>query len=76
MSQIEEEIVSSKRILTASEKLIDEGNELLKACTKKMHVPTFTVGQQKLELGLARKRKVEEEIKELEKQKAKYLKKK
>ena len=32
-----------------------------------MQVPTFTEGQQKLELGLSRIRKLEEEIKELEK---------
>ena len=40
---------------------------MLKACTKKMHIPTFTEGQQKLELGLMRKRKIEEEIATLEK---------
>ena len=41
----------------------------MKICAKKMHLPTFTEGQQKIELGLKRKAILVKEIETLEKRK-------
>jgi len=36
-----------KHRLFVAEELVEEGNSLLKICAEKMHLPTFTEGQQK-----------------------------
>ena len=56
-------------LILTQESVVEEGNELLKACAKKMHIPIFTQGQQKVELGLKRKSVLQKEIDTLEKRK-------
>ena len=69
INQINEEIEAAKLRLRASDNLIDEGNTLLKACVKRMHLPTFTEGQQKVEIGVKRKAAIQNELETLEKRK-------
>ena len=71
VKKIDSDIAAAKPSLEASEKIVEEGNTSLKACAKKMHIPTFTEGQQKVELGLKRKRELEQEILALDIKKAK-----
>jgi len=56
-----------KHRLVVAEELVEEGNSLLKICAEKMHLPTFTEGQQKIEIGLKRKNSLQDDLKTLAK---------
>ena len=65
--------MSAKSRLNCAELLVEEGNRLIKSCVKKMHIPTFNDGQQRIELGLKRKKEIEKEIADLEVKKTKTI---
>ena len=69
LESFEVEMESLKLQSAVSENLIEEGSSLLKTCKKKMHIPTFTEVQQKIEMGLKRKSELQLQIQSLEKKK-------
>jgi len=48
--------------LEVAEKLVEDGNKLLKICVKKMNQAIFIEGQQKVELGQKRKQELNKEL--------------
>ena len=51
----EDAIASLNQRIEAAEKLVEEGNKVLKLCIPKMNQSLFLQGQQKIELGQRRK---------------------
>ena len=72
LESFEVETENLKLSLSVSEKLIKEENSLLKACQKKLHVPTFIEGQQKIEIGGERKSKLQVQVQSVEKKIKKF----
>ena len=57
LKKVDDSISSIKERMDSAEKLVEEGNILLKACVKKMNH-----GQQKVETGRKNKRKLDEKL--------------
>ena len=55
LKRVEDAIASLNQRIEAAEKLVEEGNKLLKLCIPKMNQSLFLQGQQKIELGQRRK---------------------
>ena len=72
LESFEVETENLKLSLPVSEKLVKEENSLLKACQKKLHVPTFIEGQQKIEIGGQRKSKLQVQVQSVEKKIKKF----
>ena len=72
LESFEVETENLKLSLPVSEKLVKEENSLLKACQKKLHVPTFIEGQQKIEIGGERKSKLQVQVQSVEKKIKKF----
>ena len=58
--------------IDAAEKLVEDGNKLLKLCVKKMNQKLFLDGQQKIELGQKRKQELKADL-DVQKKKRKDL---
>lgn len=72
LESFEVETENLKLSMPVSEKLVKEENSLLKACQKKLHVPTFIEGQQKIEIGGERKSKLQVQVQSVEKKIKKF----
>ena len=70
--RIDEKISNLNFQIDAAEKLIEDGNELLKLCVKKMNQKMFLDGQQKIELGQKRKQELKADL-DVQKKKRKDL---
>ena len=55
MKRVENAIASLNQQIEAAEKLVEEGNKLLKLCVPKMNQVLFLQQQQKIELSQKRK---------------------
>ena len=55
LKRVEDAIASLNQRIEAAEKLVKEGNKVLKLCIPKMNQSLFLQGQQKIELGQRRK---------------------
>ena len=59
-------------LIDAAEKLVEDGNKLLKLCVKKMDQKLFLDGQQKIELSQERKQELKADL-DVQKKKRKDL---
>ena len=62
LKKVDDSISSIKERMDSAERLVEEGNILLKACVKKMNHGVFLDGQQKVETGQKNKRKLDEKL--------------
>ena len=70
--RIDETISNLNFQIDAAEKLVEDGNKLLKLCVKKMNQKLFLDGQQKIELGQKRKQELKADL-DVQKKKRKDL---
>ena len=69
--EIESRISTLQVKVKLADAQIEEGNKLLKLCTKKMVLTTFQEGQEKVEVGVKRKAELSKELEELKVKKSK-----
>ena len=62
LKRVEDAIASSNQCIEAAEKLVEEGNKLLKLCVSKMNQALFLQGQHNIELGQKRKLELKSEL--------------
>ena len=62
LKRVEVAIASLNQCIEAAEKLVEEGNKLLKLCVPKMNQALFLQGQQKIELGQKRNPALKSEL--------------